>query len=176
MDLQRIKKAAGIVLLCVFGMMVMQFAAPIILGILVQSLSFAVPIAVYHFFVKKKWRIQLVREQEEPEKEEEAESVPSNHETEESQKMAYNWYMETGRQRINAMISELSSRGITECWLRSDGICNIRTDKGFRRAGTLPGYPAKEAEVIAALLVKDGRNAQIHKRYLYVSWNGKQEG
>lgn len=200
MELQQIKKTAGIILACVFGMMIIQLVAPIILGILVQSLSFAVPIAVYHFFVKKKWRIRLLCEQEKSVKDGEDENVSKNFEAEESQgmkadtrekfddkekccvqndrkqeseKQAYDWYMKMGRKRIECIVADLSSKGITECWFRSDGICNIRTDKGFRRAGTLPGYPAAEAEVIASLLVKDGRNAQIHKKYLYLSWNAK---
>ncbi|MFR5631439.1 MAG: hypothetical protein ACLUFH_00385 [Monoglobales bacterium] len=203
MELQQIKKAAGIILACVFGMMIIQLAAPIILGILIQSLSFMVPIAFYHFFVKKKWRIRLVCEQEKSVACEKCENVSGNTKTEQSQetgadtrekldeekkcyvqddgkqereKQAYNWYMKMGRHRINGIISDLCSRGISECWIQSNGICNIHTEKGFRRAGNLPGYPAAEAEVIAALLVKDGRTAQIRKKYLYLSWNEKLEG
>ena len=42
-------------------MVVIQLVAPMILGILVQGAALAVPLAVYHVFVKEKWRIKLVR-------------------------------------------------------------------------------------------------------------------
>ena len=61
MSIEKIRKTGIIILACVFGMVIIQLAAPIILGVLVQGMALVVPLAVYHFFVKEKWRLKLVR-------------------------------------------------------------------------------------------------------------------
>ncbi len=67
----------------------------------------------------------------------------------------------------------LNAKGIYECWLRRDGICNIRTPKGYRRVGCLPEYPGEKAEDICRLLTREGGlQASVKGRYVYLSWNG----
>ena len=61
MRIEKIRKTGTMILAGAFGMVVIQLAAPMILGILVQGAALAVPLAVYHIFVKEKWRIKLVR-------------------------------------------------------------------------------------------------------------------
>ena len=61
MSIEKIRKTGIMILACVFGMVIIQLAAPIILGVLVQGMALVVPLAVYHFFVKEKWRLKLVR-------------------------------------------------------------------------------------------------------------------
>ena len=61
MRIEKIRKTGTMILAGAFGMVVIQLAAPTILGILVQGAALAVPLAVYHIFVKEKWRIKLVR-------------------------------------------------------------------------------------------------------------------
>lgn len=60
MSIEKIRKTRIMILACVFGMVIIQLAAPIILGVLVQGMALVVPLAVYHFFVKEKWRLKLV--------------------------------------------------------------------------------------------------------------------
>ena len=53
------------------------------------------------------------------------------------------WYSSKGKNQLNRIIASLHSRGIYECWIRKDGICNFRSDRGYRRAGI---YDCKTAE------------------------------
>ena len=83
------------------------------------------------------------------------------------------WYGSIGKERLNQIIARLNTKGVYECWLRKDGICNIRTPKGYRRVGSLPEYPGEEAEDICRLLTRDGGvEASVKGRYVYLSWNG----
>ncbi len=59
--------------------------------------------------------------------------------------------------------------GKNEFWIRTDGVCNIRTPKGYRRAGNLPGYPGAQANTITEYLKQDGFYAVNDGRYIYVS-------
>ena len=62
-------------------------------------------------------------------------------------------YGSIGKERLNQIIARLNTKGVYECWLRKDGICNIRTPKGYRRVGSLPEYPGEEAEDICLSLI-----------------------
>lgn len=64
MDVKRIKQIGLIFLACAGGAILLQLAAPLFLGIMVNGASFAVPLCLYHFIVKKHWRIRLVRGEE----------------------------------------------------------------------------------------------------------------
>ena len=83
------------------------------------------------------------------------------------------WYSRIGTERVNQIVTNLNAKGIYECWLRKDGICNVRTSKGYRRVGCLPEYPGEKAEEICSLLTRDGGlQASVKGRYVYLSWNG----
>ena len=198
MDLARIKKMGTIVLACALGMVIVQLAAPLILGVLAQGAALLVPLAVYHFFIKGKWRFRLLQEDEDThggtegghgtggkagredssdedlgffedfEFPREEETVRQERETQEDG--TYSWYEEQGRDRILGIVERLSLRGIFECWVRKDGICNIRTEKGYRRTGTLPGFSQAHEKTLIGLLGKEGIAAERHGRYLYLTW------
>ena len=83
------------------------------------------------------------------------------------------WYGRIGKERLDQIVTNLNAKGIYECWLRRDGICNIRTPKGYRRVGCLPEYPGEKAEDICRLLTREGGlQASVKGRYVYLSWNG----
>lgn len=206
MKVTEIKKAGTILLACIFAMVVIQLAAPIILGILVQGAALTVPLGVYHFFIKGKWRLHFVQDKRdssnpagensmaekfmaEPESGEEktadsrwnhlnqyrnqtsekVETEPGDSQTEDANR-TFVWYEEQGRDKILGIVRKLSARNIYECWVKKDGICNIRTGKGYRRTGTLPGFDSVLPEILIDLLTMDGITAEIHGKYLYLIW------
>lgn len=189
MKVTEIKKAGTVLLICALGMVIVQLAAPIILGIFVQGAAMAVPLGVYHFFIKEKWRLHLVKDKEHGDNPMEENSMAESGVREEkfedcewdgqNEYQDYRseradetlaWYEEQGRDKIMEIIRKLSVRNIEECWIRKDGICNIRTGKGYRRTGTLPGFGGIRTEILAELLKRDGITAEMHGRYLYLTW------
>lgn len=195
MNIGRIKQAVMIFLACVVSVIIFQLAFPFILGVLVNGLSFITVFWVYDLVVRKKLRIRLDwatgndgephteknRETEHSTKEPDRErkgtdrAEPGGKDTnsaeETEQKLqVLKWYQERGRERFQSMIAAQYAKGIYECWIRQDGICNVKTEKGFRRAGSLPGYPGEFRELIAEVMRQDGLNVVVQKKYLYVSW------
>ena len=174
MDGKKVQKVMLIFLGCTAGTVILQLAAPLILGIFVNVASFTIPFAVYYLYAVKKWRIKMVKpseEKEQPGSENEAAKEDLGHgseQQEETPNQAYHWYAEGGRERIEAIASSILTRGIKEFWIRTDGICNIRTPKGYRRIGSLPGYPGREADAVTEYLKQDGFNAVNDGRYIYV--------
>ena len=77
MNIKQIETLAAIFLGCALGSIILQFAAPILLAILVSGASLTVPFLIYHLFVRKGWRIRLEREKDGSvtQKEEEIEST-----------------------------------------------------------------------------------------------------
>ena len=198
MNIKQIKTLAAIFLGCALGSIILQFAEPILLAILVSGASLTVPFLIYHLFVTKGWRVRLERDKDGSvtQKEEETENMRAepeetdrpkapeqnsmnvqeeNETAAEEDEAAALWYNETGRNRLNEMILKLNSRGISECWIRSDGICNYRTVKGYRRIGIFYGYPGSSPAAVARLLREDGLAVTEQKRYLHLSWR-QEEG
>ena len=204
MSIEKIRKTGCLILIGVFGMVVIQLAAPVILGILVQGAALAVPLAVYHFFVKEKWRVKLVRENENAYGNRKADHKV-NHESEEKSKETGQkenlfddnrnpfgeygdleaemseedmvkddwtaaWYEEQGKDKILGIVMKLMKREIGEFWIRKDGICNIRTGKGYRRTGTIPGFFETDKKRLIQLLEDDGIVAVDQGKYLHVTW------
>lgn len=197
MNIKQIEILAAIFLGCALGSIILQFAAPILLAILVSGASLTVPFLIYHLFVRKGWRIRLEREKDGSvtQKEEEIESTwgkpeetdrqkasEQNHvneqeenDSESEEAAAMLWYNETGRSRLDEIVQKLNSRGVTRCWIRSDGICSYRTAKGFRRIGIFYGYPGKLSALVAGLMREDGLTVMEQKRYLRLSWGQEEE-
>ena len=205
MNLTEMKKTAAILLGCVFGMMVIQLAAPFLLGIAVQGAALIVRLAVYHFFIRKGWRLRLDRgeghESSESEGEgsnEKNEKKRSNEENAgketdmcpessehddgkaesvlpEAEEQTIRWYEEQGRARIFAIIHRLSGKGICDCWIRKDGICSTQKDGTYRRSGALPGFGNISAKMLIRLLQKDQISAERRGKYLYLVWDIEQE-
>ena len=61
MNIKQIETLAAIFLGCALGSIILQFAAPILLAILVSGASLTVPFLIYHLFVRKGWKIRLER-------------------------------------------------------------------------------------------------------------------
>ena len=190
MDINKIKKIAVIFLGCTAGSVLLQLAAPMILAALISAVSFAIPFLLYHVIVEKGWRIRLVTVHQNKQSEAAAgdghgdkngyeaaeedgpvsaeardDSVPSGQE-----EAAAFWYNNKGKIQLNRIISSLYSRGIYECWIRKDGICNFRSDRGYRRAGIFHDYPGACSGMLAKLMRNDGLNAVDQGKYLYIAW------
>ena len=200
MRIEKIRKTGTMILAGAFGMVVIQLAAPMILGILVQGAALAVPLAVYHIFVKEKWRIKLVRgngetcgeRQAEPpyesdpgflngtpfdsvkETEPEITETESEHEKQpqDMEKGGHTaaWYEEEGKDKIVAVAMKLMKKDVGEFWIRKDGICNFHTGKGYRRAGIIPGFSKADRETLVQLLGDEGFMVQDQGKYLYLTW------
>lgn len=175
MDGKKIQKVLMIFLACTAGTVMLQLVAPMLLGIFVNVASFSIPFAVYYLFAVKKWKIKIVKPAEE--QDQAGEKAAENGEQpddgrevqEEACSLAYEWYTAGGRERVEAVASKIFASGKKEFWIRTDGICNIRTQKGYRRFGNLPGYPGAEADTITEYLKQDGFRAFRDGRYIYVS-------
>lgn len=85
-------------------------------------------------------------------------------------KKADYWYASYGKKRLLRLAEELKGEGIYEAWIHPDGICRIKTEKGYRRRAILAEYPADHAKLIADKLCADGIRACMHGRYLYLSF------
>ena len=170
------QKGLMIFLVCTAGTVLLQLLAPLLLGIFVNVASFSIPFAVYYLFAVKKWKVRVVKPEKENEPADENEEPQADRESgqEEAQNPAYVWYSEQGRERIETLSSRLSENGMKEFWIRTDGICNIRTQKGYRRVGNLPHYPGEEADAIAGYLKQDGFYAVNDGRYIFVKTGGRK--
>lgn len=51
--------------------------------------------------------------------------------------------------RIARLIRDLQEEGIQEAWIRPDGICNVNTEKGYRRRAILTDFPSGHMYEIA---------------------------
>ena len=190
MKINEIKKIAVIFLGCTAGSVLIQLAAPMILAALISAVSLAVPFLLYHLIVQKGWSIRLVTvhkdkqegeteddeyenetevgnesEDGSPAPEERSDSIPPRQE-----EAAVFWYNNKGKIQLNRIIASLHSRGIYECWIRKDGICNYRSDKGYRRAGIFRDYPRTSSGTLVKLMRSEGLNAVDQGKYLYIAW------
>lgn len=190
MKIKEIKKIAVIFLGCTAGSVLIQLAAPMILAALISAASFAIPFLLYHLIVEKGWRIRLVTvkkegQDEEPSAESYKNEAQDEDESEEGplvqeergggilsgrEEEAAFWYNDKGKIQLNRIIASLYSRGIYECWIRKDGICNYRSDRGYRRAGIFRDYPGACSGTLAKLMRNEGLNAVDQGKYLYIAW------
>ena len=164
MNEKKVQKFIMVFFMCTAGAVMLQLAAPMILGLIVNYL-----------LIIKKWRIRIIKSSEEKEQSGSgsgaAEEGPDdgNNGQDETYNPVYEWYTRCGRERIKAISTNIFAHGKNEFWIRTDGVCNIRTPKGYRRAGNLPGYPGAQANTITEYLKQDGFYAVNDGRYIYVS-------
>ena len=158
MNLEQIKKAAVIFILCAAAAVALQLVFPIVLGVFVNGLPFVGAFLLYDFL------IHLNSSETEREK--------CRKETGKSKREdVFLWYQETGREGIRNIILELDARGIHEFWIQEGGHYNIRTERGYRRAGCIAKLPKDALEELAKERVKDGMKAAVKGRYLHIGWN-----
>lgn len=127
MNIKQIETLAAIFLGCALGSIILQFAAPILLAILVSGASLTVPFLIYHLFVRKGWKIRLEREKNssviqkevgtentwgKPEETDRQKVSEQNHVNErdendsesEEEEAAMLWYNESGRSRLDEIV------------------------------------------------------------------------
>ena len=203
MDQKNIRKIIQLVCVGIGCSILLPFLLPFALGIAVNVISLGIPFFVILCALKNPWALGVSKNvrkyvvimlggnfpeafKENDTKTPEAtetmqapsDTAAASTVTEETSEDAdtqtiISWYSRIGKERLNQIVTNLNAKGIYECWLRKDGICNVRTQKGYRRVGCLPEYPGEKAEEICSLLTRDGGlQASVKGRYVYLSWNG----
>lgn len=203
MDQKNIRKIIQLVCVGIGCSILLTFLLPFALGIAVNVISLGIPFFVILCALKNPWALGVSKNvrkyvvimlggnfpeafKENDTKTPEAtetmqapsDTAAASTVTEETSEDAdtqtiISWYSRIGKERLNQIVTNLNAKGIYECWLRKDGICNVRTQKGYRRVGCLPEYPGEKAEEICSLLTRDGGlQASVKGRYVYLSWNG----
>lgn len=203
MDQKNIRKIIQLVCVGIGCSILLPFLLPFALGIAVNVISLGIPFFVILCALKNPWALGVSKNvrkyvvimlggnfpeafKENDTKTPEAtetmqapsDTAAASTVTEETSEDAdtqtiISWYSRIGKERLNQIVTNLNAKGIYECWLRKDGICNVRTPKGYRRVGCLPEYPGEKAEEICSLLTRDGGlQASVKGRYVYLSWNG----
>ena len=83
---------------------------------------------------------------------------------------AKNWYLREGRERFLHISKKLEAEGISSFSVGKDGLCTIRTEKGFRRVAAVRDFPADRRIVIKTELEKEGGySVKISGRYMWVT-------
>ena len=67
MNEKKVQKFIMVILMCTAGAVMLQLAAPMILGLIVNAVSIGIPFAVYYLLIRKKWRIRIIKSSEEKE-------------------------------------------------------------------------------------------------------------
>lgn len=198
MEQRNVRKIIQLVIVGIGCSILLPFLLPFALGIAVNAISLGIPLFVIMCALKNPWALNVLKNarkhlisllggtlpevsreenktvETEPVQPDTAAASEANMipEDEISSQNVISWYGSIGKERLNQIIARLNTKGVYECWLRKDGICNIRTPKGYRRVGSLPEYPGEEAEDICRLLTRDGGvEASVKGRYVYLSWN-----
>lgn len=65
------------------------------------------------------------------------------------------WYCGYAKARLVRLVCDLEREGISAVWIRPDGVCNVSTQKGYRRRAVLSDYPEEYADVIAEWIRQD---------------------
>ena len=88
--------------------------------------------------VKKETPIHIVPKQEsviQVEKEKKADTVTNK--LDEATAAAIQWYLTEGRKRFNHISTKLAAEGVNSFSISRDGLCSVRTDKGFHRVAAV---------------------------------------
>lgn len=101
----------------------------------------------------------------------EKERSPSvSEELNEAEKVARNWYIMEGREKFHHISMKLASEGVNSFSIGKDGLCSIRTEKGFRRVAAIRDFPAQKMLVIKKELEKEGiYYVKLSGRYMWVT-------
>lgn len=199
MDQKNIRKIIQLVCVGIGCSILLPFLLPFALGIAVNVISLGIPFFVILCALKNPWALGVSKnvrkyvvimlggnfpeafQEDDTKTPEPTETMQAPSDTAVTKETAedadtqtiISWYSRIGKERLNQIITNLNAKGKYECWLRKDGICNIRTPKGYRRVGCLPEYPGEKAEEICSLLTREGGlQASVEGRYVYLSWNG----
>ena len=185
--------ASGIV-----GFLLAPFLWPFFLAILVNTLSLTVPVLLVYLVIRQlkkrpegaeKETFKEVAENrkekaEAPEEQSLKRAVPvvkapkqeqtvkkkMEKERNEAEKVARNWYIMEGREKFHHISMKLASEGVNSFSIGKDGLCSIRTEKGFRRVAAIRDFPAQKMLVIKKELEKEGiYYVKLSGRYMWVT-------
>ena len=124
-----------------------------------QSLKRAAPV------VKAPKQEQTVKKKMEKER-----SPSVSEELNEAEKVARNWYIMEAREKFHHISMKLASEGVNSFSIGKDGLCSIRTEKGFRRVAAIRDFPAQKMLVIKKELEKEGiYYVKLSGRYMWVT-------
>lgn len=83
---------------------------------------------------------------------------------------AKNWYLREGRERFLHISKKLAAEGISSFSVGKDGLCTVRTEKGFRRVAAVRDFPADRRILIKTELEKEGGySVKISGRYMWIT-------
>lgn len=83
---------------------------------------------------------------------------------------AKKWYLGEGREKFFHISKKLEAKGIYSFSIGKDGLCTIRTEKGFRRVAAIRDFPADKRILIKKELEKDGGySVKISGRYMWIT-------
>ena len=109
MNEKKVQKFIMVFLMCTAGAVMLQLAAPMILGLIVNAVSIGIPFAVYYLLIRKKWRIRIIKSSEEKEQSGSGSGAAEeglddgNNGQDERDTPVYEWYTRCGRERIKAI-------------------------------------------------------------------------
>ena len=121
--------------------------------------------------VKEETPIHIVPKQEpvvQVEKEKKADTVINK--LDEATAAAIQWYITEGRKRISHISTKLVAEGVNSFSISRDGLCSVRTDKGFHRVAAVRDFPAQKMLVIKKELEKEGiYYVKLSRRYMWIT-------
>ena len=121
--------------------------------------------------VKEETPIHIVPKQEpvvQVEKEKKADTVINK--LDEATAAAIQWYITEGRKRISHISTKLAAEGVKSFSISRDGLCSVRTDKGFHRVAAVRDFPAQKMLVIKKELEKEGiYYVKLSRRYMWIT-------
>lgn len=83
---------------------------------------------------------------------------------------AKKWYLGEGREKFLRISKKLAAEGIYSFSIGKDGLCTIRTEKGFRRVAAIRDFPADKRILIKKELEKEGGySVKISGRYMWIT-------
>lgn len=180
MNLKKLKESVFLIIICAAGMIILSLMMPLMLAIVLNGMIFAVPFFVYEYCFKnrifekgrEKGAVYRDRNHDASGKKhrQNIQSAEKDHRLSEKLQSVQGWYSGQGKRKLQTITEELNKKGICECWIRKDGICNIRTPKGYRRAGILPGFPNEAFDEVWRVLRSDGWRAERQRQYIYLEW------
>ena len=85
-------------------------------------------------------------------------------------KAARDWYIMGGREKIHRISMKLAAEGINSFSIGKDGLCSIRTEKGFCRVAAIRDFPAQKILTIKKELEKEGTYyVKLSVRYMWIT-------
>lgn len=86
-------------------------------------------------------------------------------------KEGLSWYRTEGKSRIQKLVLNLTAKGYRELYIRSDGVCAVRTSGKFYFAGKLTGLPEHALKLLGKEMRQEsGVEVQTNGNYCKLLW------